>query len=143
MDDKPSTDFTFDIGLCIDFDDMEATEINLIELAHHAAMHDDVRTKAFGRALKTMAPAWIDFMKREMDRDEDGGPANCLVGLTKTFALLTAMVALPTCKKTSKARHLKALGEGVSALFTGDVNMLVGFFQEKMDAEKHASGQTH
>lgn len=136
---KLSTSYSDFSPLSIDFNDMEATEINLIEMAHTASMHEDDRTKAFGRALKSVAPGWVDFLKKEMERDDEGGPTNCIVGLTKTFALLTAMAALPATKNARKAREL---ANGITALFGSDIDLLVKFFQEKTNAKEHARSET-
>lgn len=124
--------------LTIDFTDLESVEVNLIDFAQYASMNDDPRIKAFGRALKELAPSWIRFIGGEMDRDEECGPGNAVIGLTKTFAMLAGLTIVPA---TSNPSNVEPLSQGMASLFNRDVTLLTEYLAKRgaSNAEKHKS----
>ncbi|HEY6020618.1 MAG TPA: hypothetical protein VIY48_12225 [Candidatus Paceibacterota bacterium] len=114
-------DFT-DLSFVLTPEGIDDTEVQLIELAHTVSMDKDKIVATHGRALKKIIPAWLSFLRAEMDRDEEYGPGNAVYALCRTFSLITALTALGTMKLSERKG---AVSKALSDLFTNDVGLIL------------------
>lgn len=131
-------DFT-DLSFQLTPEGIDDTEVALIELAHNVSMDKDVIVATHGRALKKIIPVWLDFLREEMDRNEEYGPGNAVYALCRTFSLITALTALGTMKLSERKN---TVSKALSDLFTNDIGLIL----EKgviRDPTKNESATTH
>lgn len=119
-------------GCALDFrENMDGIEEALIDLAQMLSVVDKEDATDFvpaqGRALKNLAPAWCNFIRGEVQRNEEQGPAFTIVGLTRAAALLIALSCMPAVK--SKA-HLKGLVGHLAHLFRDDLESFAPGYQD-------------
>jgi hypothetical protein len=83
----------------LDFYNLEDLEFKLVDIAHSMSVTGDEQFQhTLGRALKCLAPAWIDFLKAEQQRNEENGPGLAVSALIKNYALLTYLLLAATAK---------------------------------------------
>lgn len=129
-----------DDNLIMNFENLEALEIRLIEVSHNASMDKDPVIATHGRCMKFMIPAWIEFIRAERDRNEEHGPGNSVYAVTRSFSLLTAITALGTLKETSERREIT---EALSGIFSHDIDYLMKKGKINGVSGEHESVTTH
>lgn len=124
-------------GLKLDFNDLEQVEFALVDLGQKMSMLDDACQRAQGRALKALAPAWVEFLRHEMDRNENNGPGQAIFGLTRVCALLIAVLVPSVCKPGAQTRS--KLADGIMQLFGHDFEELANKGRTNVYAEDPSS----
>jgi len=119
------SDIKVEVGVHLEFslDHLDALEIGLMDIAiTQAADKEDANHRAIGRYMKHAVPAYVAFMKAEMERGEDGGPAAAITALSRVSALLTSMTA---CIGASDQDKLKDAHKVVGQIIINDLEHLM------------------
>lgn len=105
----------------LDFSDLDATETVLNAVADSFEKRSNPVHQTLGRALKAIIPAWIGFLRAEIDRQDEYGPGNSAYALTRVFALLTSLHNT-SCAKDDDA--LLKMAKVAGHMFASDVDHL-------------------
>lgn len=104
----------------MNFNDLDSLEVNLIGMAHDFAMHSDSeQVGAAGRAMKSVIPGWVAFMRDEFARNKNCG--STVIAMTRAFAALSAFSTMALAKDGRCKDSARKLGE----LFSSDLAGLV------------------
>lgn len=89
-------------------DDLEA---HLMDVALEANSKEESIPRAVGRAIRALIPAYIAFLKAEIDRDEEHGPSDAIMALSRVTSLMLGLTCNMVIKKKDYTEALEALSE--------------------------------